>query len=216
MAQTPDQQLGTAQQGAYAPRQNAPIAAQGGVAAAAARAESERKKKRRRAVVIVIILLLLALVGGAAAYSVMNQPEDLYDTSALEGIAPNKSAAEIQAELNRVVDESMFDISIASVIAFTDDGKEGTAYIENVPGNHYDLQVSIVPEGQTDPIYESKLLAPGNYIEKISIDPPLDTGNHKAIAHFKALDTESHEQIGAVDAEVVLAVGTVEAEGGDE
>ena len=97
MAQTPDQQLGTAQQGAYAPRQNAPIAAQGGVAAAAARAESERKKKRRRAVVIVIILLLLALVGGAAAYSVMNQPEDLYDTSALEGIAPNKSAAEIQA-----------------------------------------------------------------------------------------------------------------------
>lgn len=183
-------------------------------------AQAQERGKKRKRVIIVIVLLLIAIAAGALAWlytcSNVDMPGKPRNLNAELGMLDGKTDAEIQAELNRVVDESMFDISIASVIAFTDDGKEGTAYIENVPGNHYDLQVSIVPEGQTDPIYESKLLAPGNYIEKISIDPPLDTGNHKAIAHFKALDTESHEQIGAVDAEVVLAVGTVEAEGGDE
>lgn len=185
-----------------------------GVAAATARAEEEKKKKRRR-LIIIIVLLLALIAGGIGAYFALNQPEDLYDSGVLEGIAPNKTDAEIQAELNRIVDESMFDISIASVIESAD-GKTGKAFIENVPGNHYDLQVSIVPEGQDDPIFESKLVAPGNYFEDITFKQPLDNGMHKAVAHFKAFDKESHEEVGAVDAEVVISVGQTSSEGGDE
>lgn len=208
-------------QGGYSAQQaqagvpvTAPTGAGSGVAAATARAEEEKKKKRRR-LIIIIILLLALIAGGIGVYFAFNQPEDLYDSGALEGIAPNKTDAEIQAELNRIVDESMFDISIASVIESAD-GKTGKAFIENVPGNHYDLQVSIVPEGQDDPIFESKLVAPGNYFEDITFKQPLDNGMHKAVAHFKAFDKESHEEVGAVDAEVVISVGQTSSEGGDE
>ncbi len=181
-------------------------------AAASARVEEERKKKRKRRILIILLLLLLLAVAGVGAFFALSQPENLYDDGTLEGIAPNKTQAEIQAELNRVVDESMFDISIASVIESTD-GKTGKAYIENVPGNHYDLKVSLVPEDQDDPIFESK--APGNYFEDITFAYPLDDGIHQAVAHFTAFDRESHEEIGAVDAQVVISVGD-QTEGGDE
>lgn len=183
-------------------------------AAASARVEEERKKKRKRRILIILLLLLLLAVAGVGAFFALSQPENLYDDGTLEGIAPNKTQAEIQAELNRVVDESMFDISIASVIESTD-GKTGKAYIENVPGNHYDLKVSLVPEDQDDPIFESKLVAPGNYFEDITFAYPLDDGMHQAVAHFTAFDRESHEEIGAVDAQVVISVGE-STEGGDE
>lgn len=189
---------------------SAPISAGAGsgVAAATARAEEEKKKKRRR--LIIIILLLLALIaGGIGAYFALNQPEDLYDSGVLEGIAPNKSQEEIQAELNRVVDENMFDISIASVIESAD-GKSGKAYIENVPGNHYDMQVSLQLDGEDEPIFESKLFSPGNYFEDVAFTHSIDPGIHNAIAHFKAFDMESHEEIGAVDAEVVISVAEVD------
>lgn len=211
--QVPDASSGAQASGMSTP---APIGAGAGsgVAAATARVEEEKKKKRRR--LIIIILLLLALIaGGIGAYFALNQPEDLYDSGVLEGIAPNKTDAEIQAELNRVVDESMFDISIASVIESLD-GKTGKAFIENVPGNHYDLQVALVVDGEDDPIFESKLVAPGNYFEDITFTHSLDEGIHNAVAHFKAFDKESHEEIGAVDAQVVISVGGTPSEGGDE
>ena len=54
----------------------------------------------------------------------------------------------------------MLNISIASVIEFDDGTAPGTAYIENVPGNHYAMKVRIVLDDTGDVVYESGGLKP--------------------------------------------------------
>lgn len=163
--------------------------------------------KRRRARIgaaVGALAVLLAVAGALWFFS--GGAEPFYDASARAGQAPTKTPEEIQAELNRVVEEGMFNISIASTIDFASPGSPGTANIENVPGNRYDMQVSIVLDATETTLYESGIIAPGSYIESIQLSELLDPGEHGATATFTALDRETHEQAGQAAAKVRLVV----------
>ena len=172
-------------------------------------AKMERVRRRRRIVVAIAtaVLLACAAVGtwlwlraddGAAPFG--------FDQSAQAGQAPYKTDDEIRAELDRVVEEGMFDISIASTIEFDAPGAMGIAYIENVPGNRYDMRVSIALDGGGEEAYRSGALAPGTYVESIALDPAIGPGTYGAIATFEALDRETHETVGTAGAKVTLVV----------
>ncbi|ROT87910.1 hypothetical protein [Gordonibacter urolithinfaciens] len=105
-----------------------------------------------------------------------------------------------------MVEEGMFGISIASVIPFADGASEGTAYIENVPGNRYLMRVAIVLDGTGETVFESKALKPGTYLETVELASDLDPGNYAATATFTALDPESREEVGRAGAKVTLSV----------
>ncbi|MFR9189005.1 MAG: hypothetical protein ACLVL7_01135 [Anaerotruncus massiliensis (ex Togo et al. 2019)] len=106
--------------------------------------------------------------------------------SALTGALPGKSEEEVIAELNRVVDEGMFNIAINSYITFPDAKGEGVANIENVPGNRYNMTVSIVLDDTGETVYQSKGIKPGQYIQKIRLDEELPEGFYYATAVFTA------------------------------
>ena len=82
----------------------------------------------------------------------------------------------------------MFNISIASAIQFADGTSSGTAYIENVPGNRYNMQVVITDDATKEVLYESGVLAPNQFIEDITLAKDLEPGTYNATATFKALD----------------------------
>lgn len=194
-------------------------AASGGDGARTAVAERaqlvRRKQKRRRMVAgaVAAVLVAAAAVTGAmwAFAPPAEEPESFFDESAQAGQAPNKTPAELQAELNRVVEEGMFNISIASVIEFPSPDGEADAYIENIPGNPYDMAVAITLDDTGETVYQSKGIAPGNYIEKVTLSKALEPGAHDATATFTAYDRETHQERGKAAAEVALIVG----KGGD-
>lgn len=163
-------------------------------------------RRRRSIIAAIVALLVLLLVAGGAGLLLGSTDRDFFDLNAQSGQAPYKTQEEMQAELDRIVEEGMFNISIANVIQFADGTSAGTAYIENVPGNRYLMQVSITLDDSGETVYESKAIKPDSYIGDITLTKDLDSGNYPATATFKALDQESHEEVGQAAAKVTLAV----------
>lgn len=147
----------------------------------------------------------LAIVAGALWFA-LGRPADPFDPNAQAGQAPYKSPEEIQAELDRVVEEGMFNISIASVIEFADGTSPGTAYIENVPGNRYLMQVALTLDDTGETVYESGVLKPDSFIDSITLTKDLEPGTYPATATFTALEQDSLEDAGKAAAKLTLVV----------
>ena len=166
----------------------------------------DQKSSRKRAAVIAIICALAAIAIWLLVWLFACNGASLFDPNAQDGQAPYKSAEEMQAELDRVVEEGMFNISIAGAIQFDDGASEGTAYIENVPGNRYNMRVRITEDATGDVLYESGVLKPNQFIEKIALTKDLDQGSYPATATFTALDPSSYDEVGQAAAKVVVNV----------
>ena len=165
--------------------------------------------KRRRTRIVIAVAVAVALLGaGAGLWLLSGGAAPFYDATARAGQAPTKTPEEIQAELNRVVEEGMFNISIASTVDFASPGSPGVANIENVPGNRYDMKVSIALDGTGETVYESGGIAPGDYIPEIELARALSPGMHDATATFRAFDRQTHEEVGSAAARIALSVGS--------
>ena len=160
----------------------------------------------RRNAVVVISLVIAAILIWLLVWLFACNGSSLFDPDAQTGQAPYKTDEEIQAELDRVVEEGMFNISIASVIQFDNTDSSGTAYIENVPGNRYNMRVAITEDESGETVYESGVLKPNQYIEKIALTHDLEPGMHEATAVFTALDPDTNEETGKAAAKVTLNV----------
>ena len=155
----------------------------------------EKKKKKRWIIILILLLLALCAGGGYVLYQNM-KPQSKFDIdrNALEGFLPGKSEEEIQAELNRVIEEGNFNASINTQLTL--EKKKLDVRIENVPANNYYMQVDIYlypHQGSTDDselIYQSGVIMQGKYI---------------AVFHALTPD-ENLEEIGATAANVVIQV----------
>jgi len=112
----------------------------------------------------------------------------------------------VQAELYRIVEEGMFNISIASTVDFEDGASEGAIKIENVPGNRYLMQVDIVRDDTDEIIYQSGILEPNYHIQSARLDAELPAGTYACTAIFHALDPASEEEIGQAAANMTIRV----------
>lgn len=168
-----------------------------------------RRRRRARIGIAAGLVMVLVVAGTAAAFVAGGPivPDFGYDSAAKLGQAPVKTPEEVQAELDRIVDEGMFNISIASTIDFASPDAPGTAYIENVPGNRYDMTVSVAMDGTGQTVYESAGIAPGSFIESIELSSAVSPGTWPATATFSAYDRETHELVGQAAAKVTLVVG---------
>lgn len=161
---------------------------------------------KKRTVLLVLGCVIVALAVWLLVWFFACNGSGLFDPNAQTGQAPYKTDEEMQAELNRQVEEGMFNISIASVIQFDDGTSPGTAYIENVPSNRYLMQVAITDDASGDVLYESGVLQPNQHIEQIALAKDLDPGTYAGTATFTALDATTYDEIGQAAAKVTLNV----------
>lgn len=164
------------------------------------------KKNTKRTVLIVVGVIIAAVAVWLVVWLFACNGSSLFDNTARTGQAPYKTQEEIQAELDRTVEEGMLNISIASVIDFESPTAPGTAYIENVPSNIYNMQVRITEDATGDVLYESGILQPNQYIEDIVLAKSLSAGSHPATATFIALDPTTYDEVGQAAAKITLNV----------
>ena len=173
-------------------------------------AQAQERGKKGKRVIIVIVLLLISIAAGALAWlytcSNVDMPGKPRNLNAELGMLDGKTDAEIQAELNRVVDESMFDISIASTMEFPDGASEGDIRIENVPGNRYLLECQLIETETGAVLYESGILEPNHHISKGKLLKDLEAGVYSALAVFTALDPDTEDEVGKSNVEVTIIV----------
>lgn len=120
-----------------------------------------------------------------------------------------KSEAEIQEELNRVVEEGTMAISINVNPVFSDGASEGTLEIENVPSNKYAQVVSITLDDSGKEIYNSGLIQPNYHIQTDKLSEALAAGTYDCTATFTAYDTSDSEnpiEVGSAAAKITISV----------
>lgn len=152
---------------------------------------------------IAAIAIILALIFGI--YMFMDSTQQPKRGGAL-GQLDNKTTEEIQAELNKIVEEGMMNISIASVIPFDSPTSEGEVKIENSPANHYLMQVEIALSDTGEVIYTSEVLEPNYHVQYAKLDKTLAPGTYPCTATFYALDPETEEQVGQAGAQVTVVI----------
>lgn len=171
------------------------------------------KKKGKGWLIALIVVLGVGLLGGGGYFAYENflKPQDSYerfqfDTEAMEGRIQMMTEEEIQAELDRVIEEGMFNISIASSIIFDPDTKEGEARIENIPANRYHMQVDIYLDDTGEKVFSSKLIQPGYSLEYIKLNRDLAPGMYPATAAFNAITKEELQLFGTAGAKINLYI----------
>lgn len=162
----------------------------------------------KRAACIAAAVLAAAVLAALTWHACAPVREQLAprDPNAALGQLAGKSPEEVQAELDRIVDEGMFNISIAPTVYFADADAEGAVRIENVPANRYDMQVRIVVKDTGETVYASGVIEPNHHVQTARLSAPLDAGTYPATAMFTALDPGTGKESGRASANIVLVI----------
>lgn len=169
------------------------------------------KEKKKKWLLLLLLLLFIALLAGIFIYRKAG-PKSRYelDRNALEGFLPGRTEEEIQAELNRIIDEGRVNISV-NVQPVVKDGKIDIG-LENVPANNYCLQadVFLYPEkGNTkkaEKIYSSGVVKQEHYIAQGDAKTKAAPGEYDGLAVIHALDPDTMEEIGSTGVTLVITV----------
>lgn len=128
------------------------------------------------------------------------------DPASEPGQLDGKTPEEVQAELNRVVEEGMFQVSMNAEITFADAASKGEVRIENSPANRYDMRMVFIRDDTAQEVYATGLIQPGWHIQEDCLDVALDEGIYPCTAMVYAHDVGTGEQVGAVAVKVTLEV----------
>lgn len=167
----------------------------------------EPKHKKKRGVgfwVAIIAGIICVILAAILAFTIFGPSKGTRQGDV--GQLANKTDAEIQAELDRVVEEGMFNISIASVVSFPTGTSEGELRIENVPGNRYLMRVEITRDDTGDTIYTTDFIEPNHHIQRDALDVALPAGDYPSTAVFYAYDPDTEELVGQAAAKVDIKI----------
>ena len=174
---------------------------------------NEKKKKLKTGILLLFAVVILLAITGGLAFQVyvrsVRQSKFEVDRNALEGFLPGKSEADIQKELNRIIDESRLNISMNPTPVIRDG--EINVMLENVPANNYYLQadVYIYTDEETlemRQVYQSGIIKQGFYVESGEVLEIPEGGRYNGLAVFHALYPETLEEIGQAAMNIVVPV----------
>ena len=179
-----------------------------------------KKEKKLFCGVITILLLVLTLAIIISLRACVPEDADtpfaawkdemnsglVMDNNAQEGGLVYRSQEEIQAELNRKVEEGMINISMNTSPVFPSGTEKGNLLIVNSESNRYPQIVYIVRKDTGEEIYRSKGIAVGSKIEYATLDVDLPAGIYDCVAYFNNADPETGAIIGTAGAEITVTV----------
>lgn len=173
---------------------------------------TQKSSTKKKVLYIVLVALLLAVIG-VMAVLLLRRPdsgksasEKNRDPNAAAGQYQGKTQEEIQAELNRIVAEGMFNISINSSVTMASGSDEAELRIENIAANHHLMSVEITLDDTGEVIYTSGLIEPGYHIQSVPLNRVLPKGVYGVTAVFTAYDLETEAPVGRAAAKITITV----------
>lgn len=158
---------------------------------------------KKSKIIIGIILLLVISIGGFFYLKGMSQS----NTSNLSGyvlgsgVAPDLTPEEIQALMQKKVDESKVAFSIYTEPTFK--GKRGTIMFANPRYSAHNIELEVMLDNKV--IMKTQKIAPDQYIKDIElIGKALKKGTHNAVASIKAYDRKTDELVGEVAVDMII------------
>ena len=175
--------------------------------------EPTKKNKKRRdrllaAAVLVLVILLLLLLRSCSGSGSQQAPKRERDPNAQVGQYEGKTEAEIQAELDKIVEEGMFNISINSTVFLPSGKDEAELRIENIAANHHLMSVELTRDDTGEVLYTSGLIEPGYHIQSVPLNVVLPQGTYAATALFTAYDPDTEDPVGQAAAQITIEVGS--------
>ena len=130
----------------------------------------------------------------------------VYDDAAIEGGWESLSQEEIEANLNRQVEEGYINISMNASPVFENGQAEGNLMIVNETVNRYPQQVVITRNDNGETIYTSAAIPVGSKIAADTLDMDLEAGAYDCTAMFHSLDPDSGAILGSAGANITITV----------
>ena len=130
----------------------------------------------------------------------------VYDDAAIEGGWESLSQEEIEANLNRQVEEGYINISMNASPVFENGQAEGNLMIVNETVNRYPQQVIITRNDNGETIYTSAAIPVGSKIAADALDVVLPAGTYECTAMFHSLDPETGAILGSAGASIVITI----------
>lgn len=127
------------------------------------------------------------------------------DENAVVGQRETRTDEEIQAELNKKVEEGMLTISINSCPVFADGSSEGLLSIVNEKVNKYSQMVEIYRIDNKELVYKSNLIPVGGRIDYDKLLVDLDKGEYPCVAYISSIGVNG-EVLGKVGTEMLIKI----------
>ncbi len=158
--------------------------------------------------IAIAVLALVACAFFAYQAATSGPSKGARDSAMTQGQLEGKTSEEIQAELDRIVQDGMFNIAVSSDIEMASGEDEAEVLIENVPGNQYLMQVTITRDDTGEAVYTTGIIEPNYHIQKAKLDVDLPQGDYECTATFRALDPETEEEVGQAAAKTTIHVAS--------
>lgn len=161
--------------------------------------------KKNKKIIIVVALLLIAFIGSflylKEQLKYKSNVSNLSGYILGSGLAPDLTQEEIEALLQKKVDESKIAFSIYTEPTFN--GKIGTIMFANPRYNAHNLELEVRVDNKV--IIRTEKIAPDQYIEEIELmGGALKKGTHNAVASIKAYDRETDNLVGEVAVDMTI------------
>lgn len=150
--------------------------------------------------IIVVSLILIVVAIGLVPFLVKRDQDPVNGTDISgyvlgTGVEPGLTQEEIDALLQKKVDESKIAFSIYSEPVFK--GRKGKIVFANPRYNAHDIDLKVVVDGK--PVIQTEKISPDQYIEEIEmITKPLKKGKHNGVAVIKGYKQKTGELVGEV------------------
>lgn len=165
----------------------------------------------------VVVVLCIVVVGLVVTLQSRNadpvQIADDSDNSVL-GYADGVTVVDDESALQAAVDKMLADAENEMVASFqnqaiSEDGKTFTCYIANSEYNTYDMFIALYTDlsGETEPIYLSGLMRPGEAFREITLDEALDSGTHEVYLVFTQVEDDHATMHGQSVVTIEMQVG---------
>ena len=108
--------------------------------------------------------------------------------------------------LRPVTDTHIYAPNILLTAERLDRTAEGDVRIENVPSNHYLMQVKVVRDDTGEAVYRTGMIEPNHHIQRARLDVDLDAGSYPCTAVFYAYEPDTEEPVGQAAAKMTVVV----------
>ena len=152
--------------------------------------QNNKKKKRNKIVVVIIMLILLILLLSRCCSSCSYMSPSDISQGGIEWNQP-KASRDLQAEIDKAVEQGMFNVFMNTNIVFKDGQSKGNLLIQNAETNTYPMYVEIYNNDNL--LYKSDIIEPGYKIEEAKLDTVLSKGTYDCTAYFYVTDNNKEE-----------------------